>query len=230
MQNINYWESKFQPCQYSDKLLGLIELLNKTARIPADIETIKKACYVARLYHGDQTRKSLEPYYSHPLIVAYLFALYVGNNIQKYYTTDLIVIAILHDTIEDTKLTYEMIAEIFDRNVAEGVQDLTRIQDGMKISAEDSVDLLLLQRKKGIILIKIFDRLHNARTIHFMSPKKITTILQETIRKFLFSSIYMEAIDTEKELIEICHKYLPKQENQYRFSSEDNSLLPSLVW
>jgi len=104
MEDIKNWESKFQPCQYSDKLLNLLIFLNTMLRIPVDIKIIQKACYYARFYHGDQTRKSGEPYYSHPLIVAYLFALYVGNNIQKYCTTDLIVIAILHDTIEDTTL------------------------------------------------------------------------------------------------------------------------------
>ena len=198
-------------------------------RIPVDIKVIQKACFYARFYHGDQKRKSLEPYYSHPLIVAYLFAKYVGKNKQIYYTTELIVIAILHDTIEDTKLTYEMIIEIFGKVIADGVQDLTRVKDGVKITALESMDLLLLHRKKGIILIKEFDRLHNALTIHFMSSKKIISILRETIRKFLFSSIYTETPYIENELIEICLKHLPKQKIQRKLSYEDNFQLPSLV-
>ena len=159
MEDIKNWKSKFQPCLYSDQLLNLLIYLNTILRIPVNIEIIKKACVLARIYHGDQRRKSGEPYYSHPLIVAYLFALYVGKKMRKYCTTDLIVMAILHDTLEDTTLTYQMILEIFGKYVAEGALDLTRIKDGVKITAEDSVDLLLLHRKKGIILIKMFDRL-----------------------------------------------------------------------
>lgn len=228
MQNINCWESKFQACEYSDQLINLLIYLNTILRIPVNIEIIKKACVLARLYHGDQKRKSGQPYYSHPLIVAYLFSSYVGKKMWKYYTTELIVMAILHDTLEDTTLTYDMIVEIFGKQVADGVEDLTRIKDGVKITAEDSVDLLLLHRKKGIILIKMFDRLHNAMTIHFMSPKKIISVLHETIRKFIFSSIYTEAHDIENELIEICLNYLPQQETKYKLSFQGNYQLPSL--
>ena len=229
MEDIKSWESKFQPCEYSDKLLNLITELNKTAKVPVNISEIKKACYYAREYHGDQKRKSGDPYYSHPLIVAYLFAKYVAENARQYYTTDLIIIAILHDCLEDTTLTSDMIHEIFNQFVAVGVEDLTRIKDGVKITAEYSLDLLLLDCKKAIILIKTFDRLHNAMTIHSMSPKKIVSILQETARKFLFCSIYMEAPHVEKELMRICLNYLPQQKTQYKFSSHDNFELPSLV-
>ena len=229
MEDIKSWESKFQPCEYSDKLLNLITELNKIAKVPVNILEIKKACYYAREYHGDQKRKSGDPYYSHPLIVAYLFAKYVAENARQYYTTDLIIIAILHDCLEDTTLTSDMIHEIFNQFVAVGVEDLTRIKDGVKITAEYSLDLLLLDCKKAIILIKTFDRLHNAMTIHSMSPKKIVSILQETARKFLFCSIYMEAPHVEKELMRICLNYLPQQKTQYKFSSHDNFELPSLV-
>ena len=67
MEDIKSWESKFQPCEYSDKLLNLITELNKTARVPVNISEIKKACHVAREYHGSQLRKSGHPYYYHPL-------------------------------------------------------------------------------------------------------------------------------------------------------------------
>ena len=113
MEDINCWEEKFELCQYSDQLLNIISELNKRIKIPVNVKTIKKACYYARMYHGEQTRKSKEPYYSHPLMVAYLFASYVGKDIPQYYTTYLIVIAILHDCLEDTKFTYEMIVKIF---------------------------------------------------------------------------------------------------------------------
>ena len=128
MKDLECWESKFRPCEYSDKLLNLIIELNKKAKVPVNLLEIKKACHIAREYHGDQKRKSGDPYYSHPLEVAYLFAKYVAENAQQYYAADLIVIAILHDTIEDTKLTLCMIHEIFNANIANSVEDLTRIK------------------------------------------------------------------------------------------------------
>ena len=135
----------------------------------------------------------------------------------------------IHDCLEDTELTKDMISKIFNNTIAYMVEDLTRIKAGVKISAAESVDLLLSLHKEGVLLIKMFDRLHNARTINFMSPKKISKILHETIEKFLFSSIYIDAMDIESELVEICHKYLPKpQKNLGKLTSRGTYRLPSL--
>ena len=205
MQNINCWESKFQPCQYSDQLLNAIAYLNTTVRMPTDIQTIKKANFYARVYHGDQIRKSGEPYYSHPLIVAYLFAFYVGKNIQKYYTTELIVIAILHDTIEDTRLTYEMIVEIFGKRIADGVQDLSRVvKNGAKHKACETLYILESEGKIDIMYIKIFDRFHNVKTIHFMPNHKQLVIIGETRDHFLPFVYKYELNEVGEELREIC--------------------------
>lgn len=98
-----------KPCYYSNRLIGKLKLLDTENKL--DFILINKAIYYAKKYHGNQLRKSGEPYYSHPLEVAYLFSEYVEKEELQYYTTDLIVTAILHDTIEDTVLTKEMIAK-----------------------------------------------------------------------------------------------------------------------
>jgi len=227
MENINCWESKFQPCQYSDQLLNAIAYLNTKVRIPADIQIIQKASIVARFYHGDQQRKSKEPYYSHPLIVAYLFALYVGNNIQKYYTTELIVIAILHDTIEDTKLTYEMIVEIFGRRVADGVQDLTRLSGEIKTTAADTLNSLFAQYKFEILYIKMFDRLHNILTIRFMSPEKQKKIIAETVSHFIPMATYLGLHEIKHEFERLCKENSEtKQDSQYDWNPPIIFVLP----
>ena len=204
MENIKNWESKFQPCEYSDKLLNLITELNKTARASVNILEIKKACYYAREYHGDQKRKSGAPYYSHPLIVAYLFAKYVAKNAQQYYTTDLIVIAILHDTIEDTTLTSDMIQKIFNQSVAIGVEDLTRLKYEIKTTAANTLTLLFEQYKFDILHIKVFDRLHNMQTISFMAPKKQKKIIEETVSHFIPMTSYLNLHEVKQELISLC--------------------------
>lgn len=230
MENIYSWESKFRICEYSNKILSLLQFLNQRVEHLVDVNQVKKACYYAREYHGSQLRRSGEPYYSHPLEVGYLFACYAGMEHAKYYTTDLIITAILHDCLEDTALTEDMISEIFNENIACMVADLTRVKDGTKISSADSVDLLLSHNKEGVLLIKIFDRLHNARTINFMPPNKIAVILRETLEKFVFSSIYTGTANIEKELIEICSKHFSwSWDRWYRISFNEEYRLPSLA-
>ena len=208
MEDIKDWESKFQPCEYSDKLLNLIAELNKTAIVPANILEVKKACYYARKYHGDQKRKSGEPYYSHPFEVCYLLSDYTGREDWRHYTTDLIIIAILHDTIEDTTLTKDMIAKIFNHMIAEGVQDLTNIKDGVKTTAAHTVDLLYSQGKEDILLIKMFDRLHNIMTIDAMSPEKKKKTSKETLEDFIIFSMNYELDEMTQKLVKLCYQQL----------------------
>ena len=61
MDDANDWQAKFEPCQYSDRLIDKLLLLNKAAKNPVDIQEVKKAIYYAKKYHGDQKRKSGEP-------------------------------------------------------------------------------------------------------------------------------------------------------------------------
>ena len=209
MEDIESWELKFELCQYSDKLLNLLTILNKRDNKIIDLNEVKKSIYYAKKYHGNQLRKSGEAYYTHPLEVAYLFAEYVGKEKREYYTTNLIVIAILHDCLEDTALTYQMIKTIFSKNVADGVQDLTRVKDGIKYEAYKTLDSLYLQRKIDLLYIKLFDRFHNIVTLNQMVCMKQVKIAEETYDHFI---IYAECLELEKlskELINISYKYLP---------------------
>ena len=146
---------------------------------------------------GAQKRQSGEPYYSHPLEVAYMVA-------EHRFTTDVLVTSILHDTIEDTELTKEMIDYIFGFTIASQVEDLTRIKIDGKISVAEMVKSLWFQNKKDLLLIKYFDRLHNMRTINAKSPEKIQKTASETIEIFLILASYLEMSKTELELKTLC--------------------------
>ena len=204
MEDINSWESKFENCKYSDKLLNLISLLNINSKQKVDIVQVKKAIYYARKYHGTQVRKSGDPYYSHPIEVGYIFCEYVAKEKIKFYQTDLVITAILHDTIEDTDLTKEMISKIFNESIANNVEDLTRIKFDKKISAGETLNLLFSQHKKDILYIKLFDRLHNIRTIQYMKPEKIHKIIEETLLYFLPITAHLEILKIEDEMWESC--------------------------
>ena len=229
MNDLSCWETKFESCCYSERLLTKLLLLNETATPKINILEIKKAIYYAKKYHVDQKRQSGEPYYSHPLQVAYMVADYS-------LTTDILVTSILHDTIEDTSLTKRMIDLIFGSVVANKVEDLTRVKFDRKISAAETVDLLWFQKKQDLLLIKYFDRLHNIQTISAMSPEKIFKIVNETLKKFLTLSVYLGSkipnmLIMEEQLTELCYQNIANQplQSNLELFLDDNFHLSSLI-
>ncbi|MCX7352302.1 MAG: HD domain-containing protein [Proteobacteria bacterium] len=178
-----------------DKILSK----NETAEHQVDIIEVKKAIFYAKKYHGDQLRKSGEPYYSHPLEVAYKVSDYL-------FKTHMILVSILHDTIEDTELTFSMIESIFSQEIASNVDDLTRIKADQKISAAELIETLWTEKKYDLVLVKLFDRLHNMQTIGAMSPKKAQSTIDETLRYFLVLSEMMNLPNLGDYLYNECHK------------------------
>lgn len=181
MEDEQLWASKFTPCKYSNKLISKILLINKgrNKKDALDILEIQKAIYFAKKYHGSQKRQSGEPYYSHPLEVAYMVVDYLPK-------TNIMVTAILHDCIEDTNLTFEMIKALFGSTIAVQVLDLSRIKpQGYKLSAAELAASLWREQKYELLLVKILDRLHNMQTIDAKAPEKIAKTVKETLLYFL---------------------------------------------
>lgn len=208
MNDINCWEEKLELCVYAKKLLAKLELLNQKAPTThqVNLKEIKKAIYYAKKYHGKQRRLSGEPYYSHPLAVADLVAPYC-------FKTDILVTSILHDVIEDTILTKEMISKIFDTQVANNVEALTRVKLNGKLSVSELVEnLYLLKNHYDLLTIKCFDRLHNMQTLSYQPSDKIVKTVEETIKIFIVISIYLSSknsnlLEFEQQLAELCYKH-----------------------
>ena len=153
-----------EPCQYSVRLIDKLKSLD-TKKV-LDLDLIDKAIYWARKYHGSQKRKSGEPYYTHPLEVAYMISDYKLK-------TDVIVASILHDIIEDTEVTAGMIIDNFGWRITEMVDRLTRDRpDGTKLSVEKILENAYEMDDKEVLLIKLIDRLHNMVTLDSMSDNK----------------------------------------------------------
>ncbi|KHO02686.1 HD domain-containing protein [Rickettsia felis] len=114
-------------------------------------------------------RKSGEPYYSHPLEVAYII-------LDWSLDSDVIIAALLHDTVEDTEFTLEKITFLFNHNISQLVSKVTKLNDSINIYrlTEEEIILKLTSGKQSqkAILIKLVDRLHNLRTIKYMPPLK----------------------------------------------------------
>ncbi len=145
-------------------------------------ERLINAAYVfAMLKHGEQTRASGDPYFSHPVSVAGLLA-------ELKLDEDTIVAGLLHDTVEDTDASLPEIESLFGAGVAElvnGVTKLTRIeyQSEATKQAENFQKFILASTNDiRVLLVKLADRLHNMRTIHFIEkPHKRERIARETM-------------------------------------------------
>jgi (p)ppGpp synthase/HD superfamily hydrolase len=176
---VNYIE----PCPHSIRLIEKLKSLDTQNLL--DFELINKGIYFAKEYHAGQLRKSGEPFYSHPLEVAYIVSDYSLK-------TEVIVTSILHDILEDTEVTASMLAEAFNSRIAEMVDRLTRDRlDGIKLSVEQVLRNAWVQNDKEVVLIKIIDRIHNIRTVNYLAPEKQKKQVTETIKNFL---IFAEAL------------------------------------
>ncbi|APZ30004.1 HD domain-containing protein [Rickettsia conorii] len=198
MKKIEGYQTNFEICIYAKKLLDKVIYLNSVVKVPpVSVLEVKKAIYYAKKYHGSQMRRSGEPFYSHPIEVACMVADYL-------FRTDIIVTSILHDTIEDTELTKEKIAVLFGEKISNQVMDLTRVKEYNKITSAEIVEILYKEKKHDVLLIKLFDRLHNMQTIGAKSPEKIKKIVDETLISFIVLMPYLGISSLEKHFYRLC--------------------------
>ena len=147
----------------------------------ADISMIEKAYRIAKDAHKDQVRKSGEPYIIHPLWVGIILA-------DLEMDKETIVAGMLHDAVEDTAMTLEDITKEFGEEVALLVDGVTKLgqlsysQDKLEVQAENLRKMFLAMAKDiRVIIIKLADRLHNMRTLEFMTPAKQQEKARETM-------------------------------------------------
>lgn len=196
--------SHYEHCQYSIRLIEKLKSLD--TKNVLDFELINKAIYWAKKYHDGQLRKSGELFYSHPLEVAYMISDY---NLK----TDVIAASILHDIIEDTEVTVRMIQNTFGQRIAEMVDRLTRDRpDGSKLSVGEILNNSYQEKDREVLLIKLFDRLHNMQTLGVKSPEKIKKIADETLLIFVALAIYLEVVEIKQKLSALCIKEIFTQQ------------------
>jgi len=147
----------------------------------ADLQLIERAYRVADHFHAGQTRKSGDPYITHPLAVTTILA-------ELGMTEPTLVAALLHDTVEDTPYRLSQLTRDFGEEVAllvDGVTKLDKVKFGDSAKAETLRKMVVaMSRDIRVLVIKLADRLHNARTLHFLRPDKQLRIARETLEIF----------------------------------------------
>ncbi|HEY9283887.1 MAG TPA: bifunctional (p)ppGpp synthetase/guanosine-3',5'-bis(diphosphate) 3'-pyrophosphohydrolase [Pyrinomonadaceae bacterium] len=146
----------------------------------ADLDMLRRAYFFSARHHKGQTRASGEPYLVHPLEVA---------NILAEMRLDEVSVAtgLLHDVLEDTLADREALVEHFGEEVThlvEGLTKLAQVSDQSKeLQQAENVRKMLLAMVDDVrvVLVKLADRLHNMRTLHYLKPEKRLRIAQETI-------------------------------------------------
>ncbi|KZB72831.1 MULTISPECIES: bifunctional (p)ppGpp synthetase/guanosine-3',5'-bis(diphosphate) 3'-pyrophosphohydrolase [Thalassospira] len=170
--------------------------------------TLNRAYVYATQKHGSQKRASGDPYFSHPIEVAGILTNYKLD-------CDTIITALLHDTIEDTDATPEEITKLFGPNImklVDGVTKLTQIElkSADSKQAENFRKLLLAMSEDiRVLLVKLADRLHNMRTLHYISkPEKRVRIAAETLEIYAPLAERIGMHDIKEELEDLAFQHI----------------------
>ncbi len=157
------------------------DLLQKTGKYPPEArEEIRRAYNVAASAHQGQRRDSGEAYINHPLAVADIL-------VEMGLDPTSVIAALLHDVVEDTEISLEEIAGKFGDEVAALVDGLTKLskiifQNKQERQVENLRKMFLAMAKDvRVILIKLADRVHNMRTLHFLPMERRKRIARETL-------------------------------------------------
>ncbi|HEX6851603.1 MAG TPA: bifunctional (p)ppGpp synthetase/guanosine-3',5'-bis(diphosphate) 3'-pyrophosphohydrolase [Candidatus Polarisedimenticolaceae bacterium] len=179
----------------------------------ADLSLLRKAYVFSAREHRNQVRRSGEPYLIHPLEVAYILA-------ELHLDVSSVVAGLLHDVVEDTLTTPEMVASYFGADVAHLVDGVTKIsklqfQTREQAQAENLRKMILAMVDDiRVILVKLADRLHNMRTLEHLDADKRERIARETAEIYapLANRLGIGRVKTELE--DLAFRYLEPEAHE----------------
>ena len=145
-----------------------------------DVDLLRRAHDTAAGAHEGQVRKTGDPYITHPTTVAYMLARYGLD-------ADTIAAAFLHDTVEDTPLTLAEVESRFSSDIATLIDGVTKL-DRVRYSSREQAQaasirkmVVAMARDVRVLIIKLFDRLHNLRTVNALREEKQIRVARETL-------------------------------------------------
>lgn len=200
----------------------------------ADVDKVREAYDYAEKHHEGQKRNSGEDYIVHPFNVALILA-------EMNMDVPTIIAGLLHDTIEDTDVTYDDVKERFGEEIAILVEGVTKLkmlsyQTKQEKQAENIRKMVLAMAKDiRVVIVKFADRLHNMRTLEYMTPEKKHDKALETIEIYAPLADRLGMSRVKSELEDLSLRYLDP-ENYYnlvdmvsRRRSEREALIQSLI-
>ena len=181
---------------------------------PGSKEQVRVAFEIAAEAHKTTRRKSGEPYILHPLAVAMICVEEIGLGVRST------ICALLHDTVEDTDITLEMISREFGAEIAKIVDGLTKISNVLDANSSQQAEnfkkiLLTLTDDPRVILIKLADRLHNMRTLGSMKREKQLKIASETVYVYAPLAHRMGLYNIKTEMEDLAMKYMEPDSYHY---------------
>ena len=205
---------KPQDSRTPEELYDILIATIKRYHPSGDVSAVEKAYRMAKDAHGDQKRKSGEPYIIHPLHTAIILA-------ELELDKESIIAGLLHDVLEDTSVSKEKMISEFGVEVAElvdGVTKLTKLSydaDKVEEQAENLRKMFLAMAKDiRVILIKLADRLHNMRTLQYMKPEKQREKARETMDIYSPIANRLGISKIKIELDDLALRYLEPEKYQ----------------
>jgi len=203
-------EDEMEVDKYWDRLKSELDYLGSHS-----VSKVKKALRVAYLAHRFQKRKSGEPYIVHPVEVAILLS-------ELQMDLETVISGLLHDTVEDTDMTFDEIERLFGRDVrliVEGETKVSKLPFALGDAADEQAENLrqmfvAMTEDYRIIIVKLADRLHNMRTLRFMKREKQEKISRETLDIFAPLAHRMGIWQYKSELEDTAFMYL--YPNEYK--------------
>ena len=179
-----------------------------------DRQLLIRAYRYAEKMHENQKRASGEPYFTHPCAVAEIL-------IDLGLDTPTIAAAFLHDVIEDTHATADDIKREFGNEIYTLVEGVTKL-DQIKFNSHEEEDaenfrkiFVAMAKDVRVIIIKLADRLHNMRSLNFLSNERQQRIAKETLEIFTPLADRLGISEVKRELEDLCLKYLEPEAYEY---------------
>ena len=189
---------------------------------PGDKEQVRVAFEMAVEAHKTMRRKSGEPYILHPIAVAMICVEEIGLGVRST------ICALIHDTVEDTDITLDVVQREFGPEIAKIVDGLTKISNVLDANSSQQAEnfkkiLLTLTDDPRVILIKLADRLHNMRTMDSMKREKQLKISSETAYVYAPLAHRMGLYNIKTEMEDLSMKYMDPDSYRYIAQKLDNT-------
>jgi GTP pyrophosphokinase len=196
---------------------SLLDKINENYN-EADRELLLKAYHYAEKMHENQKRASGEPYFTHPCSVAEIL-------VDLGLDAPSVAAAFLHDVIEDTPATPEDIKKLFGEEILKLVEGVTKL-DKIKFQSREEEDaenfrkiFVAMADDVRVIIIKLADRLHNMRSLNYLSKERQQRIAKETLEVFTPLARHLGISQINCELEDLCLKYLDPEAYEYLASN-----------